>query len=115
VSSPEPTDREPRRALRSDDTEADWSEVASVDTSNVSVIAYDPAHYPHIERHVTAEAVGAHLAGIVAGEVVRYALPRIGAPNFLPHRAFGGGVTSNSGAARARQVPQLARPRPRGL
>jgi hypothetical protein len=67
--------------------------VASVDTCNVSVIAYDPAHYPHMERHVTAEVVRAHLAGIVAGEAVRYALPRIGVLNFAPHRALGGGIT----------------------
>ncbi len=63
------------------------------DTSNVSVIAYDPAHYPHLERYVTAELVRAHLAGIVAGEVVRYALPRLGALNFVLHRALCGGVT----------------------
>ncbi len=63
------------------------------DTSNVSVIAYDPAHYPHLERQVTAELVRAHLAGIVAGEVVRYALPRLGALNFVLHRALCGGVT----------------------
>jgi hypothetical protein len=63
------------------------------DTSNVSVIAYDPEHYPHLERHVTAARVRAHLAGIVAGEVVRYALPQLGALNFVLHRALGGGVT----------------------
>lgn len=63
------------------------------DTSNVSVIAYDPAHYPHLERYVTAELVHHHLAGIVAGEVVRYALPRLGALNFVLHRALCGGVT----------------------
>ena len=63
------------------------------DTSNVSVIAYDPAHYPHLERQVTAELVRRHLTGIVAGEVVRYALPKLGALNFVLHRALGGGVT----------------------
>jgi hypothetical protein len=63
------------------------------DTSNVSVIAYDPAHYPHLERHVTAELVRAHLAGTGAGEVVRYALPQLGALNFVLHHALGGGVT----------------------
>ena len=84
------------------------------DTSNVSVIAYDPAHYPHLERHVTAELVRAHLAGIVAGEVVRYALPRLGALNFVLHRALGGGVTRSLALDAPRQVPQLADPRPRG-
>jgi len=33
-SSPKPTNREPRCSLRSDDTEADWSEVASVDPTD---------------------------------------------------------------------------------
>ena len=44
------------------------------DTSNIAVIAYDERDYPLLERHVTAELVRAHLTGIVAGEVVRYAL-----------------------------------------
>lgn len=63
------------------------------DTSNISVIAHDPADYPHLERHVTAEGVRAHFAGIVEGEVVRYALPKLGAINFVLKRALGGGVT----------------------
>jgi hypothetical protein len=63
------------------------------DTSNISVIAYDPADYPRLEKHVTAELVKAYFAEIVAGEVVRYTLPNIGALNFVLHRALGGGVT----------------------
>ena len=63
------------------------------DTANISVIAYDPADYPHLEQYVTAERVKAHFADIVAGEVVRYTLPKIGALNFVLHRALGGGVT----------------------
>ena len=63
------------------------------DTANISVIAYDPADYPHLEQYVTAERVRAHFADIVAGEVVRYTLPKIGALNFVLHRALGGGVT----------------------
>jgi hypothetical protein len=63
------------------------------DTANVSVVAYNPADYSHLEEHVTAERVRAHFAGIVAGEVVRYTLPKIGALNFVLHRALGGGVT----------------------
>ena len=63
------------------------------DTSNISVIAYDPADYPHLEKHITADLVKAHFAGIVAGEVVRYTLPKIGALNFVLDRALGGGVT----------------------
>lgn len=63
------------------------------DTANVSVIAFDPADYPLLERHVTAERVKAHFAGIGKGEVVRYKLPGIGALNFVLHEALGGGVT----------------------
>jgi hypothetical protein len=63
------------------------------DTANVSVIAYRMEDYPHLLRHVTAERVKEHLRGIVAGEVVRYELPRIGALNFVLRRALGGGVT----------------------
>ena len=61
--------------------------------ANVSVIAYDPADFPVLERHVTAERVKAHLAGVVRGDVERYALPGIGALNFVLHDALAGGVT----------------------
>ncbi|HNQ01686.1 MAG TPA: hypothetical protein PLQ15_10225 [Syntrophales bacterium] len=63
------------------------------DTANISVIAYDPADYPLLERHVTAERVKELFSGIVEGDVIRYALPNLGALNFVLHRALGGGVT----------------------
>ena len=63
------------------------------DTANISVIAYDPADYPLLERHVTAERVKELFSGIVEGDVIRYTLPNIGALNFVLHRALGGGVT----------------------
>ncbi len=62
-------------------------------TSNISVIAYDPKDYEHLRRHVTAERVKAHFADIVRGEVVRYELPKIAALNFVMSDALGGGVT----------------------
>ena len=63
------------------------------DTANISGIAYDPADYPLLERHVTAERVKELFSGIVEGDVIRYALPNLGALNFVLHRALGGGVT----------------------
>ena len=63
------------------------------DTSNISVIAYDLKDYPRLERHVTAERVQAHFADLVRGEITRYALPGIGALNFVMQGALGGGVT----------------------
>lgn len=63
------------------------------DTSNLSLIAFDPKDYPLLERYVTAERVRAHFAGVVHGEVKRYEMPSIGALNFVMGRALGGGVT----------------------
>ena len=60
---------------------------------NLSVIAYDPVCYSHLERHVTADRVKRHFAAVADGEVVRYALPTLGALNFVIHGALGGGVT----------------------
>ena len=62
-------------------------------TSNISVIAHDPANYPLLEKYVTAEKVKEFFAEIVKGEVVRYTLPNIGALNFVMYNALGGGVT----------------------
>ena len=61
--------------------------------SNISVIAYDPRHYPLLLAQVTPERVKAHFAGVVEGEVVRYELPKLFALNFVMDRALGGGVT----------------------
>lgn len=61
--------------------------------SNVSVIAFDEADYPHLVREVTAVRVQALFAGIVEGDVLRYEMPNVGALNFVMTRALGGGVT----------------------
>ncbi len=63
------------------------------DISNISVIAYRLEDYALLERELTAERVRAHFAGVVQGEVVRHALPQLGALNFVMQRALGGGVT----------------------
>ena len=61
--------------------------------ANISVIAYRAEDYPLLERYVTAARVQDHFQGIVRGEVKRYALPRIGALNFVLPDALSGGVT----------------------
>lgn len=63
------------------------------DISNISVIAFDPRHYPLIEKHVTAERVRRHFEGVVKGQVTRYEIASIGALNFVMRQALGGGVT----------------------
>ena len=63
------------------------------DTSQISVIAYDPGDFVFLAEHVTAERVQQHFAGILKGEVRRYELPGVGALNFVLDKALAGGVT----------------------
>jgi len=63
------------------------------DTSNISIIAYEPGDYAFLAEHVTAEKVRAHLGDTVRGKVTRYELPGLGALNFVLEQALGGGVT----------------------
>lgn len=63
------------------------------DTSNISVIAFDPANYDLLRREVTAARVKEALGAMVQGDVERYELPQLGALNFVLHRALAGGVT----------------------
>jgi hypothetical protein len=66
------------------------------DVVNISVIAYRTADYEQLKRHVTAERVQAHLGDFARGGVRRYALPRIGALNFVISKALDGGVTRSA-------------------
>lgn len=61
--------------------------------ATLSVIALQPADYPLIERLLTAEVVRRHYQGVVRGPVQRFALPQLGALQFVLHDALGGGVT----------------------
>jgi hypothetical protein len=63
------------------------------DTSNIGVIAFDPAQYPIILREVTPEKVKAFLGDLVKGPIERYELPNLAAINLLLHEALGGGGT----------------------
>ncbi|WP_142846355.1 hypothetical protein [Telmatospirillum sp. J64-1] len=63
------------------------------DTSNISVIVYDMADYPCLERWLTADRVREHFADLTKGEVLRYELPKLGALNFVLRGALAGGVT----------------------
>lgn len=62
-------------------------------TSNISVIAYDPQLYPFIRDQLTAERFGDFYAGVVKGKVTRYAVDRLHALNFVAEGALGGGVS----------------------
>lgn len=63
------------------------------DTANVGLIALRPEWYPILDRYVTRDAVARHFVGQITGDVVRFALPNLGALNFLLHGALDGGGT----------------------
>lgn len=63
------------------------------DTSDISVIAYDPADYPLLCDLVTANRVRRQFADIPLGNVTRYELPGLCALKFVLEHALGGGVT----------------------
>ncbi len=63
------------------------------DTSNISVICYEPGDFAFLAEHLTVERVRAQLGDTVRGTVTRYELPGLGALNFVLEGALGGGVT----------------------
>jgi hypothetical protein len=60
--------------------------------SNISVIAYHPQLYPLLLAQVTEAAVAGHFAFRRPTRVVRYALPRLHALNFVLDDVLDGGV-----------------------
>jgi hypothetical protein len=65
------------------------------DTSNIGIIARQPAYLPYIKASVTEAALKAWLSHLVKGKVTRYDLPGIHAVNFLCEQALGGGGMSS--------------------
>lgn len=63
------------------------------DVSQISVIAYDPADYPVLQREVTVERVLGHLGRPGLEGAVRHELAELGALNFVLHGMLDGGVT----------------------
>jgi len=61
------------------------------DSSNVGIIARRPEYLPWIAGQVTAESVAQYLAHLVKGRVTRFAVPGVGALNFVLEEALGGG------------------------
>lgn len=64
-------------------------------TLTLALIAYRADDYPLLVAQVTADAVRAHLAAIVRGEVRRYELPNLHALQFVCEGALLTGVTTS--------------------
>ncbi|MBI1396226.1 MAG: hypothetical protein GC151_09635 [Betaproteobacteria bacterium] len=62
-------------------------------TSNISVIAYDPVFYPFLKAQLGPDEFLRHYSGTVRGPVERYEVDAIAALNFVAHGALGGGVS----------------------
>ena len=62
----------------------------------ISVIAWDEAGYERLRRELTEARVAAAFAALAEGPVRRYALPALGAFNFVIERVRGGGVTATA-------------------
>lgn len=61
--------------------------------STLTVIAYKAQDFARLEAQLTPERVRAHYHGIVQGHVERFALPQLGALQFVMYEALAGGVT----------------------
>ncbi|MEQ1880926.1 MAG: hypothetical protein ABL878_08135 [Burkholderiales bacterium] len=62
-------------------------------TSNISVIAYEPEFYPLLKAQLTADRFKDHYNGVVTGKVTRYDVDSLQALNFVAEGALGGGVS----------------------
>ena len=61
--------------------------------STLTVIARDVKDFARLQAQLTPQRVQAHYAGIVQGRVERFALPQLGALQFVLYDALAGGVT----------------------
>ena len=66
------------------------------DTAQISVIAYRPEDYPLLARELTEARVAAHFRGLASRRITRFALPQLGALNFVIDGALQGGVTRSA-------------------
>jgi len=62
-------------------------------TSNVVVVAYDAALYPHLKEQLTAARFKEFYTGVITGAVERYTIDHLWMMNFVCQGALGGGVS----------------------
>ena len=65
------------------------------DSQTMSLIPYRTEDYALIERQITAEAVKEHFGALTRGKVTRYALPNLGAFDFVLQETLQGGVNDS--------------------
>ncbi len=63
--------------------------------SNLSLFAYDPAHYQILLEQVTPDRLKAAFGGVLKGSIQRYELPNLQGVNFVMDEALEGGVNES--------------------
>jgi hypothetical protein len=63
--------------------------------ANVAILAYTPAGYDWLRRHLTAEAVADYFRRLGPSRVVRYEVPNLFGLNFVLHEVLGGGASGS--------------------
>ena len=61
--------------------------------ANVAVLAYTPAGFAWLRRHLTPDAVARYFAALGPSKVVGYEAPNLLALNFLLYDVLGGGAS----------------------
>jgi hypothetical protein len=64
-------------------------------TSNISLWAFDPAHYPAIKAQVTPERLKASYPALFRGRITRYCLDALFGLNFVIEEGLEGGVNAS--------------------
>jgi len=64
-------------------------------TSNISVWAYDPVHYPAIKAQITPERLKAAYPALFRGRIIRYCLDALHGLNFVIEEGLEGGVNAS--------------------
>ena len=64
-------------------------------TSNISVWAYDPAHYPAIKAQITPDRLKAAYPDLFRGRITRYCLDALHGLNFVIEEGLEGGVNAS--------------------
>jgi hypothetical protein len=88
--------------------------------ANVGVIAYTPAGYEFLERHLTSQRVSEFFASLRPTTVERFPLERLQAFNFMLYNVLGGGASQSlridtQGKLLGTAVLELELPRPANL
>ena len=88
--------------------------------ANIGVVAYTQAGYEFLLKELTARRVGEYFAALGSDRTERFALPELGALNFMLYNALAGGASRSlridtQGKLLGTAILELPLPAPEGL